>query len=554
MSYQVLAQKYRPQTFDEVIGQEVATRTLQNSVARKRVANAYIFCGPRGVGKTSVARLLSKTLNCEKSLEKSPCNKCSSCNEISQGISMDVLEIDGASNRGIDEIRTLRENVKFSPSRGRFKIYIIDEVHMLTQEAFNALLKTLEEPPSHVKFIFATTEPHKVISTIMSRCQRFDFKKIPPKMIHDQVMDVAKKEKIQIDEKAALLVARSADGSLRDGLVVLDQLASFSDKEISTDDVTELLGMVHKDKMFELTDAVITNDPKSVASILDALINNGKDPVFITNSLISHYRDLMILKTVGDPTSDMAFTEEELAMMRAQLEKLSVEEILYILQNLSHCLSLMKGTMFSRAPLEITLIRLTKRKYMLSFPEVLARLERIEKNEPSSGFSFAENPAGPGAFEKKPDIKKDTDAEPEDPGQETIDFSSEKFQWKAVLNYIKDRKMSVFMLLNAGRPVEFSKDRVVIGFKKEHSFHKETLEVGDNRKVIEEAVKEVTGASPRVDFTFPEFWGEAAEETESAPAPKEEGEKPAEEIKPCVEKAMDIFGGHVVRDIPEEKK
>jgi DNA polymerase-3 subunit gamma/tau len=373
-------------------------------------------------------------------------------------------------------------------------------------------------------------------------------------MIHDQVMDVAKKEKIQIDEKAALLVARSADGSLRDGLVVLDQLASFSDKEISTDDVTELLGMVHKDKMFELTDAVITNDPKSAASILDALINNGKDPVFITSSLISHYRDLMILKTVGDPTSDMAFTEEELAMMRAQLEKLSVEEILYILQNLSHCLSLMKGTMFSRAPLEITLIRLTKRKYMLSFPEVLARLERIEKNEPSRGFSIAENPAGPGAFERKPDIKKDTDADPEDPGQEPIDFSSEKFQWKAVLNYIKDKKMSVFMLLNAGRTVVFSKDRVVIGFKKEHSFHKETLEVGDNRKLIEEAVKKVTGASPCVDFTFPEFWGEAAEETESAPVPEEKGEKPAEEIKPCIEKAMDIFGGHVVRDIPEEKK
>ena len=554
MSYQVLAQKYRPQTFDEVIGQEVTTRTLKNSVARGRVANAYIFCGPRGVGKTSVARLLSKTLNCEKSLEKSPCNKCSSCNEISQGISMDVLEIDGASNRGIDEIRTLRENVKFSPSRGKFKIYIIDEVHMLTQEAFNALLKTLEEPPSHVKFIFATTEPHKVISTIMSRCQRFDFKKIPPRMIYEKVMDVAKKEKIRIAEKAALLVARSADGSLRDGLVVLDQLASFSDKEISTDDVAELLGMVHKDKMFELTDAVITNNPKNVASILDTLINNGKDPVFITNSLISHYRDLMILKTVGDPTSDMAFTEEELAMMRAQLEKLSVEEILYILQNLSHCLSLMKGTMFSRAPLEITLIRLTKRKYMLSFPEMLAGLERIEKDEPSSGFSFAENPAGSSGFEEKPDIKKDTAEDAEDPGEEAMNVSSEKFQWKAILNYVKDKKMSVFMLLNAGRPVEFSKDKVVIGFKKEHSFHKETLEVGDNRKAIEEAVKKVTGTSPRVEFTFPEFWGEAAEETDSGTSSEEKDEKPAEEIKPCIEKAMDIFGGHVVRDIPEEKK
>jgi len=191
MSYQVLAQKYRPQVFDDIIGQEVVARTLKNSVTRGRVANAYIFCGPRGVGKTSVARLVSKALNCEEAAEKSPCNRCVSCEEITKGNNMDVLEIDGASNRGIDEIRALRENVKFSPSRGEFKIYIIDEVHMLTPEAFNALLKTLEEPPAHVKFIFATTEAHKVPPTIMSRCQRFDFKRIPPGLIFDRVMMIA---------------------------------------------------------------------------------------------------------------------------------------------------------------------------------------------------------------------------------------------------------------------------------------------------------------------------------------------------------------------------
>ncbi|MFC1480614.1 DNA polymerase III subunit gamma/tau, partial [Candidatus Omnitrophota bacterium] len=346
MSYQVFAQKYRPQTFDDVIGQEAATRTLKNSVIRGRLANAYIFCGPRGVGKTSVARLLSKTLNCEMPPEKSPCNLCSSCREISQGNNIDVLEIDGASNRGIDEIRALRENVKFSPSKGKYKVYIIDEVHMLTQEAFNALLKTLEEPPAHVKFVFATTAPHKVLPTIMSRCQRFDFKKIPPKMIYDRVMDIAKKEKIDIDEKAALLISRSADGSLRDSLVILDQMVSFSGKKILPDDVIELLGMVHKDRIFELSDAVIDNDPGRVTRILDELINSGKDPVFVTNGLISHYRDLMILKTTGAPTSDMAFAADELEKLTQQLGKLSLEEILYILQNLSHCLTLMKGTMF----------------------------------------------------------------------------------------------------------------------------------------------------------------------------------------------------------------
>ncbi|MFQ5953027.1 MAG: DNA polymerase III subunit gamma/tau [Candidatus Omnitrophota bacterium] len=554
MSYQVLAQKYRPQTFDEVVGQEVVTRTLKNSVKEERLANAYIFCGPRGVGKTSVARLLSKTLNCEKPLDKSPCNQCSSCKEISQGVSMDVLEIDGASNRGIDEVRTLRENVKFSPSKGRYKIYIIDEVHMLTTEAFNALLKTLEEPPSHVKFIFATTEPHKVIPTIMSRCQRFDFKKIPPKMIFDKTMDVAKKEKIGIDEEATLLISRSADGSLRDSLVILDQVASFTDKKISADDVIELLGMVHKDKMFELSDAIIGNDPKSVAYILDTLINSGKDPVFITNSLIGHYRDLMIMKTVGEPTTDMAFTDEELTKIKEQTEKLSIDEILYILQNLSYCLNLMKGVMFSRAPLEITLIRLTKRQNVLSLPEVLSKLEDMGRGslnqEASSAFSghkaFSERKQPKNPATERDSIENAGDDEPE-----AADFNAEKYQWRAVLNHVKEKKMSVFMFLNAGRPVEFTSEKLVIGFKKDHAFHKEALEAGEGRGIIEEAVKKVTGSSPQIEFTFPEFWGE---NTESDAETTAQEAKPAEEVKPCVEKAMDIFGGHVVRDLPEEKK
>ena len=380
MGYQVLAQKYRPQTFDDVIGQDAVIRTLKNSIQNERVANAYIFSGPRGVGKTSIARLVSKTLNCMASDTQKPCNKCDSCMEIAASINIDVLEIDGASNNGVDEIRALRENVKFSPSKGRYKIYIIDEVHMLSSGAFNALLKTLEEPPAHVKFIFATTEPHKVLPTIMSRCQKFDFKRIAPVKILKSVLDVAKKEKIDIDEKAAVLISRSADGSLRDALVVLDQMISFSGKKILADDVIDLLGMVHRDSIFKLAGFVVENNAADAARMLDGMINDGKDPIFITNSLIEHYRDLMILKTAGEPLADMAFTKEEFAVLKDQNDKLSLEEILYILQNLTHCLQLMKGTMFVRAPLEITLIRLTKRGAIMRLSEVVERLESMKNN------------------------------------------------------------------------------------------------------------------------------------------------------------------------------
>ena len=556
MSYQVLAQKYRPQTFEDVIGQEAVTRTLKNSILQGRIANAYIFCGPRGVGKTSIARLLSKILNCEKPMDKRPCNECYSCREISQGNNIDVLEIDGASNRGIDEIRALRENVKFSPSKGAYKIYIIDEVHMLTPEAFNALLKTLEEPPAHVKFIFATTEPHKVLPTIMSRCQRFDFKRIPPKMMFDRVMGIAKKEKIDVDEKAALLIARAADGSMRDALVILDQMVSFSTGKISADDVIELLGMVHKDKMFDLSDAVINSEPEKVISILDELVNNGKDPVFIANSLIAHYRDLMILKAAKGPTSDMVFSQDELDKLNEQLDKLTVEEILYILQNLSHCLGLMKGALFARAPLEIALVRLTKRGNAIALADVLEKLDGMGaspgRNIPSvSSSDPGISPVRPVRPRSRNDsaAMDDPDEEADNNGTSEESGPNPEFNWKTLLNYVRSKKMSVFTFLNAAKPVEFNSKRVVIGFDKEHAFNKEALETESNKNVIEEAVNKVLGASPRLEFTLLEFLDDSAEQ-DTAKTERVKIEK--EVMGPVIEQAMDVFGGHVVRDLKEE--
>lgn len=562
MGYRVLAQKYRPQVFEDVIGQETVNRTLKNSIKQGRIANAYIFCGPRGVGKTTIARLLAKTLNCEEPPEKAPCNKCSSCLEITKGNSLDVMEIDGASNNRVDEIRVLLENVQFSPSKGKYKIYIIDEVHMLSTGAFNALLKTLEEPPEHVKFIFATTEHHKVLPTILSRCQRFDFKRIPPRLILDRLMDISEKEQIGLDTDAALLIARSADGSLRDGLVVLDQMISFSGDRIVPQDVVELLGMVGKDKIFEISNNIINNDPGAVLTVLDEMIDNGKDPVFIANTLINHFRDVMVLKNTNAPTIDMAFSEDEMSKIKEQMDKLSKEEILYILQNLTHSLLIMKSAMFSRAPLEIVLVKLTKRGEMLSLAEILDELKK--KDLSFENIPAREDRTPVSVPVQKEHIKSDSsrsapipatapvrEVPVESDADDAENYSPGEFNWQAVLKYVKSQKISVFTFLSPARPVEVNDKRVVIAFGKENAFNKEVLETEANRKYVEEVVAKIAGKELRVEFIVAE---DTVEDSKVIEEKKQNRTESREKMKPVIEKAMDIFGGHVVRDYTEESK
>ena len=328
MSYLALARKYRPQGFDEIAGQEHIATTLKNAITMDRVSHAYLFAGPRGVGKTSSARILAKALNCEKGPTPKPCGKCTSCLEISGSRSMDVMEIDGASNRGIDEIRNLKENIKFSPIHGKFRVYIIDEVHMLTAEAFNALLKTLEEPPPHVKFIFATTRPHKLPATIISRCQRFDFRKLSSSVIAEKLKEITKKEKISIDDESVFLIAKAADGSMRDAEVILDQLVSFTKSKILSADVLKVLGLLDQGILFKLADHMSQGRKHDILKLIDDLINSGKDPAFITTSIIEHFRNIMLVKVSdGKPYHSENIPEEDRRRLSEQAKNFTLSLI-----------------------------------------------------------------------------------------------------------------------------------------------------------------------------------------------------------------------------------
>src|SRR5246500_3067192 len=300
MSYEVFARKYRPQTFDDLVGQAHVSRTLKNAVTQNRLAHAYLFVGPRGIGKTSTARILAKALNCVKGPTVTPDNTCDNCKEIAAGNSLDVLEIDGASNNGVEQVRELRDNVRYAPSKSRFKIYIIDEVHMLTAAAFNALLKTLEEPPPHVKFIFATTEPQKVLPTIVSRCQRFDLHRIPAKLIADHLQFIAKKEKIRLESAAAHAIARGAEGGLRDAESMLDQLVAFCGEKISESDVLNVFGFTSEQTVVDLMRHILRAETPEAIDLLHQQSDSGKDMMRLMSDLIAYLRDLLVFKAKPD--------------------------------------------------------------------------------------------------------------------------------------------------------------------------------------------------------------------------------------------------------------
>jgi DNA polymerase-3 subunit gamma/tau len=328
MSYIIFARKYRPMTFDQMIGQKHVVQTLMNAVKNDRVAQGYIFSGMRGVGKTTTARILAKALNCQHGPTPEPCNKCEFCLEINEDRSVDVLEIDGASNRGIEEVRALREGLKYKPIHSRYKVIIIDEVHMLTREAFNALLKTLEEPPPHTIFIFATTEFHKVPATIVSRCQYFEFKKISQKEIINHLLDITKQENITISAFGLNAIAEAADGSLRDAQSLLDQAVSFSGENISDEDLKEILGAISRETLFNFSGSILDEEPNRIFPLVEEVIEKGYDLRFFYKELIQHFRNLLLVKSVENPRELLALGADDIKALEKEAEKVSADDLL----------------------------------------------------------------------------------------------------------------------------------------------------------------------------------------------------------------------------------
>ena len=432
--YQALYRKWRPKTFDEVVGQEHITATLKNEVAAGKFSHAYLFTGSRGTGKTTCSKIVAKAVNCERPVDGNPCNECAACRGIDDGSVLDVVEIDAASNNGVDNIRQLREEAYFLPASVKYRVYILDECHMLSPGAVNALLKILEEPPAHVIFILATTEIHKVLPTILSRCQRFDFKRIKSRTIADRLLHVAGEEALSLADDAALLIARLSDGGMRDALSLLDLCASYG-KEITLSTVTEAAGLAGQSHLFDLADAVNGRDPSGALAVIGRLSENSIDFSRLCEQLVGHYRDLMIVKTVREPDDLVQGTPEDLERLRAQAKDLPLTRILYSLDLLGDTLGRLSRTAFKRTELEMAVVRLCDEQMGGGLEALGERLEKLERAVRTGAPARAPEPDAPRGTAPEPPVAA---AAPTAGARPAPEQRAEKAEGKSEVSPFKD--------------------------------------------------------------------------------------------------------------------
>ncbi len=557
MSYQVIARRWRPQTFDEVVGQRNVIDTLKNAIAADRVAHALLFAGPRGVGKTTTARILAKCLNCDRGPTPTPCGTCGACEEITAGRSVDCLEVDAASNTQVEKTRDLLETVQYAPTRGRHKVYIIDEAHMLSTSSFNALLKTLEEPPPRVVFILATTEPHRIPATIHSRCQRHDFRLLGAREIVGRLREIVEAENVTVEEEALVLLAQAASGSLRDAQSLLDQAIASLGNCLEAERVAELLGLVKADVLAEAAEAVLGRDAARALGLVDRLVTHGQDLRQFALELTAHLRDLLILKLCPEPGALLEGARVSVEAARPQAARATVPELELMIKALQQVEGEMRRAPQPRFLLEMALIRLTEIRHLQGLGEILGRLVALEGRVPGGSTmpatagelplfggrpTAAERPARPVQVIETPPPAPlvRPPQEPAAPGGATDAIVG----WAAVVGRLRGRKRLASVLTEV-EPAGPGTDTLTLEVRNGNAFVRDTLEDPDTRKLIADTAAEAFGRRLRIEYRFatpPAPHLEPAETRRAAAAPSRGRDHQ------LVREALGLFGGAVVRE------
>jgi DNA polymerase-3 subunit gamma/tau len=544
VSYEVFARKYRPKTFDDLVGQAHVSRTLKNAVAQSRLAHAYLFVGPRGIGKTSTARILAKSLNCVKGPTVNPCGECDNCREVAAGNSLDVIEIDGASNNSVEDVRQLRENVRYAPAKGRYKIYLIDEVHMLSPAAFNALLKTLEEPPEHVKFIFATTEPQKVLPTILSRCQRFDLHRIPANLIAKHLQFIAEKEKITLEPAAAHAIARGAEGSLRDAESMLDQLVAFCGEEIGESDVLDVFGFTSEQTVVDLTAQILRGETPGAIDLLHQQSDAGKDMMRLMSDLIVYLRDLLVFKAKPDALKEDVETDVQTSLA-SHAELITTDRLLELIDQFAAAEGRMKWAPNKKLHFEVAIIRAIQSLGQATLDEVIAKLGELRDGK---NFSQKKSPSVAGIGDAGRDQSFEQKAGIADPGYnkaapriaETPPDANEL--WQKVLAKIPAQKAFVRNSAAAAHVLGIEGRNFQLGFAPGDKAMMDILGTQANRKFLETLLHEITGKDLSVGLSV-------KEELPSRQALSSQ-HSPPENFKedPLIQEAIGLFNAQIVQE------
>ncbi len=527
-----LYRKYRPQSFEDVVGQEPVVRTLRTAIANGQLRQAYLFAGPRGTGKTSMARILAKGVNCAKGPTTTPDNTCHACVSIAAGTSLDVVEMDAASQRGIDDIREIRERVVLQPVEGRYKVYILDEAHQLTDAAWNALLKLIEEPPPHLLFVFCTTELQKVIPTVRSRCQTFTFARPRFEELVKVLRRVAEGEGLQAQEAALSQIARAAKGSFRDAVSMLDQLAAATGGELTAGSVLQLLGAVDEESLFEICDLVIDHDTAGALPFVEQLSEQGQDIGRLVNDLLQHLRHLLLVQHVGEVPETLPATEETREKLRAQANQLPEATVLRLCDLLAVAVEDMRQGGDPRLPLELALVKVTRPGADLSHESLAYRLELLEQRGHAPSPPVTPSRGG-GAVavtkESRDEPEPVPEPEREEPPPQPPSLAFEQLQeaWqRSVLPAVQERSIPAESVLREARPVALADDELTLEFPAEAEFHRRLAEDPKNANVLREALYQVTGRKLGVLFVLGE---------------KREPEEPAEHAPPSEEDLVALF-------------